>query len=143
MNRRVFFLIFSLVVIVSCSSSKSVFNPQTSKMDFMTFGTGGGFTGQVTKYYLTKNGTLYTQIGDITEKVGTISKSSCAQIYANYTLLGLDTLSLNEPGNKYYFIELSSKNVKNAIKWGKSPLENTNIDTYFKVLMNTVKEIKK
>ncbi len=140
---KAIFLTFILVNIISCHTSKSVFSLQTSKKDILIFGSGGGFTGQVTKYYLTKDGKIYLQNAEVAEKAGNISKSVSAQIFANYIMLNLDKLELNEPGNKYYFIELTTPNKKTAIKWGKSPLENSNIDTYYKVLMNTVKTLKK
>jgi hypothetical protein len=141
MNFRVLFLIITACT-MSCNTSKTVFNPQTSEKDIITFGSGGGFTGQVTKYYLTKDGNIYTQNGDSTDKVGKISKTVSGQIFANYIALQLDKMSLNEPGNRYYFVALTTKGIKKEITWGKAPIENANLDTYYKVLMNTVKSFK-
>ncbi len=143
MNLRLLFLIFFINIMTSCNTSKPVFDPDTTKKDYLVFGNGGGFTGQVTKYFLTKDGNIYLKNGDSTEEAGNISKSVSAQIFANYTMLKLDEVSLNEPGNKYYFIQLSSKKGKYALKWGKATLENSNIETYYKVLMNTVKKLDK
>ena len=132
MNFRTSLLIFLAAITMSCSTSKSEFIPEKIKKDTISFGSGGGFTGQVTKYYMTKDGKIYVQNADHIVKAGTISTSVSAQLFANYTNLNLDKLSLNEPGNKYYFIEMSSKNGKNVIKWGKSPLQNSNLETYIK-----------
>lgn len=127
---------------MSCKSSKQVFDPMTSDKKYLKFGTGGGFTGKVLTYYILEDGSVYTKIGEEVTKIGNAGKQMTTQVFANYETLGLHKVSLNEPGNKYSFIEKSNGEEKNMIQWGKEPLENTNIDTYFAILMNIVKNIK-
>ena len=64
------------------------------------------------------------------------------QVFANYNILGLSEMALNDPGNKYTFIEYKKSGDKSKILWGKNPLENKNVETYFAVLMNIVKKLK-
>ncbi len=134
-------LVLSVLHMCSCKSSKPVFNPDDTKKDFLIFGNGGGFTGQVTKYYLTKDGDVYQQSGDTTELRGTVIKSVSAQIFTNFNSLGLNQLSINEPGNRYFFVELKEGNSKVSLTWGKEPLGNKNLEIFYKVLMNSVKSL--
>jgi hypothetical protein len=127
---------------MSCKSSKAVFNPETTEKVYLTFGSGGGFTGKVIKYYMLEDGTIYTKSGDEIIKLGKATKQMSTQVFANYESLGLHKINLNEPGNKYSFIERSNEGEKNAIMWGKSSLDNSNVETYFSILMNIVKKVK-
>lgn len=136
------FAIMVLFSIMSCQSSKTVFNPETSEKTFLTFGSGGGFTGRVIKYYLLEDGTIYTKNGDEIIKVGKTPKQMSKQVFVNYEKLGLSTSNVNEPGNRYSFIERNSGKNKSTIMWGKEPLQNNDIETYFAILMNIVKKIK-
>jgi hypothetical protein len=130
-------------MITSCQSKKIVFDPQNTRKDYLVFGNGGGFTGQVTKYYLTKDGNIYAQNGEKTELTGQISKAVCTQVFSNFTTLGLEKSSLNEPGNRYYFLELKSSKISHSLKWGKSPLKDPNIENYYKILMSLVNKLNK
>ena len=135
------FALIALILNMSCKTSKVVFNPETSDKMFLTFGSGGGFTGKVMTYYLTEDGSLYTKSGDEITKVGKAAKEIAKQAFTNYESLGLMKVNLNDPGNRYSFIERKNGSEKNAIKWGNNPLGNKNIETYFAVLMNIVKKI--
>lgn len=137
-----FIICVTFASIVSCKSSKTLFNPESSGQTFLAFGSGGGFTGKIIKYYLLIDGTIYTKNGDEIVKIGKASKQMSTQVFANYESLGLDKINLNEPGNKYSYIERNNGSNKNTITWGKEPLQNNNIETYFAILMNIVKKIK-
>lgn len=139
----VFYMIFvvTFIFFMSCKSSNVIFDPQHTENDFLTFGIGGGFTGKVTKYFLTPDGNLYIKNGDKIQKIGTNTKEMTNQIFSNYEKLGLNLININEPGNKYSFIERNAKSGNNVIMWGKQPLDNKNIETYFAILMNVVKKV--
>lgn len=143
MNRYFFSIIlFVLMVNISCKSSKKVFDPATHDKAYLTFGSGGGFSGKVIKYYLTEDGYLYMQDGDQNVMVGKAPKTMTEQVMGNYDKLGFDKMDLNEPGNKYLFIERKKDGQTTMIKWGKLPLKNKNVNTYFDVLMSVVKKLK-
>ncbi len=127
---------------LSCSGTKQAFDPQSSKKDYLSFGNGGGFSGQVKKYYLLRDGSLWVSAAGGNEKVGSLSKSVCSQFFKNFVTLGLDKMSLNEPGNRYYFLGQRIKNTDMTLKWGKEPLADKNVETLYNILMNSVKDLE-
>lgn len=135
-------LLINALGIMSCKSTKPAFDPETSDKEMIIFGTGGGFTGKVIKYIITTDGNMYSYNGSETLKIGKAPKAMTNQVFANYNILGLSEMALNDPGNKYTFIEFKKSGDKSKILWGKNPLENKNVETYFAVLMNIVKKLK-
>jgi hypothetical protein len=118
------------------------FKPEESIKPYISFGNGGGFTGKTKTYYLTAEGVIYTKSDTSYEMVSKISKKQAEQIFNNYSMLGLNKIDLNEPGNKYYFIEKVDAGVTSKILWGNSPLENNNIDIFYINLMQLIKDAK-
>ena len=138
---KYFVLLFFVIIFSSCKSSKQIFDPNKTKKEFLVFGVGGGFTGKILKYYITKDGSVYSHSGEEIKKIGFIQKGLTNQVFSNYNSLKMDKIILNEPGNKYFFIESHLNNSNNKMTWGKEPLNNPNVETYFEILMNTVKVI--
>ncbi len=135
----VFLMVFCLSTL-SCSTKKPVFDPNESGSDYISFGSGGGFTGKVNSYYLNKKGDIYVPNDTAFVKLASIPDEMVNQIFKNYTALGLDKMILNDPGNKYYFIERNIDGQKQSLKWGNNPLDNKNIATYFDILMKPLKD---
>ena len=135
-------LLINALGIMSCKSTKPAFDPETSDKEMIIFGTGGGFTGKVIKYIITTDGNMYSYNGTETSKIAKAPKAMTDQVFANYKTLGFSQMTLNDPGNKYTFIEYKKSGDKSKILWGKNPLENKNVETYFAVLMNIVKKLK-
>lgn len=136
------FIFLSMILFaLSCTSTKQAFDPETSKKDYISFGNGGGFTGQIKKYYLLRDGSVWTSGTGGNEKLGSLSKNTSTQIFKNFTTLGMDKLTLNEPGNKYYFIGHRVKNLDLTLKWGKQPLTETSVETFYQILMKSVKDL--
>lgn len=136
------FLIFSLsLLMMSCKTKDIAFNPDTYDDAVISFGSGGGFTGMVKTFYLTKNGNLYTAVNNQYELIGKVDKKVNNQIFTNYNALGLDKLSMDTPGNKYYFINFKSKDTSNVIQWGKNPLEDKNLSIFYNILLDLVKKL--
>lgn len=134
------FLIF-VVTFIACSSNKRMaFDPKQENSNYIEFGGGGGFTGKVNTYYLTNEGILYVQQGEVYSKLASISKVVTNQVYNNFTTLGLDKTILNDPGNKYSFIGRTVNGESKMIKWGNSQLDNKSIQIYFNILMKLVKD---
>jgi hypothetical protein len=133
-------MIFNVFILPSCKTNKAAFDPTTTKKDFITFGNGGGITGQVKKYFFTYEGEIYIHETDSVMLITTIPSKTSTQIFGSYLKLGLDKNILNEPGNRYYFLEMKSKDVNHALKWGRNELYNPNIEKYYNVLMNLVKQ---
>ncbi len=130
-----------IILMMACKTNKQMFDPENTKEEYVAFGSGGGFTGRVSKYFLTKKGDIYSNEGDAVTKIGSAPKAMTAQIFSNYQKMDLANLKLNEPGNKYYFVEMNLGDHKNSIKWGSNPLSNKTIETYYTILMNLVKKL--
>jgi hypothetical protein len=142
MNFRTLLSLLTIMIsIASCTTNQKMFDPGNTQEEYVAFGTGGGFTGRVSKYYLTKKGDIYTKDGDTLSKIGSTSKTMVAQIFSNYQNTKLSGLKLNEPGNKYYFVEMNLADHKNIIKWGMNPLSDKTIETYHAILMNLIKKL--
>ena len=136
----ILFSVVNLVMMPSCKSSKITFDPENTTQDFITFGNGGGITGQSKKYYFTNDGKIYLQNIDSIQLVTTLPVKTSAQIFESYMKLGLDKNILNEPGNRYYFLEMKTKDMNHALKWGRNELLNPNIEKFYTILMNFVKQ---
>ena len=134
-------LICLIISSMSCKTKENVFNPQTFQAPMITFGSGGGFTVQVNSFYLTSNGSLYASSHEGYTPIGKADKKITNQIFTNYEALGLKDLSLDEPGNKYYFIEYQSKNINKALKWGLKPIDNNNLAIYYNILLDLVRKM--
>ena len=89
---------------------------------------------------LTNDGKIYLQNIDSIQLVTTLPVKTSAQIFESYMKLGLDKNILNEPGNRYYFLEMKTKDMNHALKWGRNELLNPNIEKFYTILMNFVKQ---
>jgi hypothetical protein len=114
-------LCLSIVVFLSTvlfSSCKSVpFDPATSKLHYISFGNGGGFSGAVSAFFLTQDGSIFKEEKGSFMKIKSVGKNIADQSFSNIVILGLDNKSLNTPGNRYYFIEFKKDNQTNRLVW--------------------------
>jgi hypothetical protein len=116
------------------------FDPESRTNTHLYFGTGGGFTGAVTSYYLASDGKIYAKKGEEITKLATVPKPMTIQIFNNYSKLGLDKMILSDPGNKYSFIERRESGESQRLTWGNSKLDNPNVQIFFDILMKAVKD---
>lgn len=103
-----------LAPLFNCKSTKSKVN---SGMDWIKIGDGGGFTGKETVY------TINTQSGSVESEGKSFKKLKSADLnqwMKNFYSLGVDQLSLNEPGNRYQFIELNLQGKTQKLVWNPS-----------------------
>lgn len=137
---KLFFIAGLFIIMSACKSSKPSFNPENTDKDYITFGNGGGITGQSKKYFFTDDGHIYFQEGDSLKLITKVPEKTCKQIFSSYTKQGFDKSILNEPGNRYYFLELKSKDLNHAMKWGRNALQNPKIEIFYNNLMNIIKK---
>lgn len=108
----------------------------------ITFGSGGGFTGQSTFYALFKNGQLYKKKG-IKEpyvELDKVDKKEAIQIFKNYEVLKIAEMEINEPGNLSYFIEYNDENGDHRLTWGGTAVKpSPDLLLFYKLLMKTTK----
>ena len=117
-----------------------------SEEERIIFGSGGGFTGIASFYQLHKDGSIYRSGNTDTSLifVGKIQLREATQMYDSYEVLKIDSISLNEPGNRYYFIEKKDKRGNNhRVIWGYRSLENNSLPIFHDILMNHIKVLNK
>lgn len=95
-------------ILCSCASGK-VISP--NNIEEITFGSGGGFTGQIRIYTLTSEGELFEN----DESIKNISSRHKRELFTKAT--ELVDYSYNEPGNIYSFVQIKSNNKTNRIVW--------------------------
>ena len=116
-------------------------NPIQYESSKITFGQGGGFAGIENSYVLLDNGMLFqlTEMGESYIKLDKLAKNEVAQIFHTYKLFNFGQLKVNDPGNKYYFIEFSGEeDQNNKIVWGNGNIDD-NVKLLHRILMNTIK----
>lgn len=117
-------------------------NPLNTKQKVLTFGGGGGFTGVSTTYYLLEDGTLFRNgLTDTTFYLeGKLPADVVQQQFVNYHQLGIDKLNFDEPGNKYFYLEMRNKNERHKVQWGGQNLEDNGPKLLYSLLMKIVKQ---
>ncbi len=101
------YLSLSLIFfILSCTSCRKAF--QISSIDF---GSGGGFTGEISTFHLTQDGT-------ITKDSQVVRKISRKIVFTLFSTAGdLNDYKYFIPGNTYSFIQLNTPLDTNRIVW--------------------------
>lgn len=108
------------MIALSLSGCKSnQVGPEDYNHSKIILGTGGGFTGHVSRYCLMDNGTLFSKMHLDTGYmlIDQIKTNTCEQLINNFTTLGLDQIGTNKPGNVYRFLEYYTDEKKHAIIW--------------------------
>ena len=111
----------------------------------LCIGSGGGFTGVSTSYFLLENGDLFRNgLSDTSYiKVGKLPKRITNQQFKGFDAMGFNNLDMNDPGNRYYYLEMSDKHRKHKIQWGGNQGDDQTLKIFHKNLMNYIKELNK
>lgn len=103
-------LLFGFVCLFS-SCASTVKSPKDYKGGQLISGEGGGFTGIEYRYILLENGQMFSQLGAREEftSLGKLDWKLTKQLYSLADQYGVDKKEvLNQPGNRYRFLEWSS-----------------------------------
>jgi hypothetical protein len=131
-------------VSISCSSKTFTFD--VHKDSYILVGSGGGFTGIATSYYILPSGELFRtgRSDDSFDLVGKLDKDLVSQVFKNYDFLEISNKTLDEPGNRYYYIgSKKSDKTYHKVTWGFRPLEDQRLQTFHGNVMEYVKKIEK
>ncbi len=117
------------------------YTPATFPGKQLTFGSGGGFTGQVVEYTLLENGQLF-QNNTLTKEIKPLQRLDWKKrkwAFAEAEKLSLDKLSFNHPGNLYYFIQVKQGESSHRVTWG-DPTATTPpaLEDFYKQLLSKV-----
>lgn len=138
---RLVFIFSSILMIFSnCKTNNEL--PLDYDGPSITFGKGGGFSGQVKEYQLLPDGRIFkmTPHDDQAMLIDRIDKNSTTQIFNSYYDLGIDNLEINDPGNMYSFLIMKKDNKEHKIQWGGTQSDPGDaLKIYFSNLMNKAK----
>ncbi|MBK8699548.1 MAG: hypothetical protein IPN29_08395 [Saprospiraceae bacterium] len=133
-----------IIIFLGLACSKKTSTPLSHEGARLEFGNGGGFTGTFSSIYLLDNGEVFSRESRAEEfvRLGKLSRDITKQVFTNYQKLGLSSMSLDEPGNRYYFISYLKENTSHKIQWGNQPLDNPNPQILHKLVMDLVKKLE-
>lgn len=125
----------------SCKTQE--ITPLNYKNRILCIGSGGGFTGVSTSYFLLDNGDLYRNgLSDTSFiKVGKLPQRVTDQQFDGYDKMGFNAVKMNNPGNRYYYLEMAEGKDKHKIQWGGSQGDDKTLKIFHKNLMNYIKKM--
>lgn len=99
----------------------------------ISFGNGGGFTGEVKTYKLTADCKLFEKGTEIKK----VESKKTLEIFNQAKVL--KDLNFNEPENLYSFIEIKTKEKTNRIVWafGSTTVDKKIIELYNNLILTT------
>jgi hypothetical protein len=127
-----------LFVAISCHTTK--LNPESYTGKQIIFGNGGGFAGAYREFVLQETGDLYMK-EDINQDyvwVKRLDKNQTDQAFQNYTVLGIDKMKINKPGNMYYFVGMKIQGNDQKLVWGDEVKVERNLQLFYRILMHNI-----
>jgi len=90
--------------------------------DQIHFGEGGGITGAITQYCLLKNGQLFDKkhFTEDFKSFKKVKKRKAKKCFKTCKKMDFEKIDLDNPGDKYYFINYETKGINHRITWGGS-----------------------
>lgn len=138
-------LLFScLITVLSCKTPPV--SPHSYKHEIISFGSGGGFSGAYSEYFLMDNGKILSLSEDKKQylEVKQIKSNLSSQIFNNIKTFGLDTLSYVHPQNMYYFLKFKNGTDSNYVSWSGKPVGKISAAaSIYKLLNSQLKSIDK
>lgn len=119
-----------LVILSSCITHKTI---EKTGIEEISFGSGGGFTGEVKTYKLSSNGKLFEKGVEIKK----LESKPTLQFFNQAKQL--KDIDYNKPGNMYSFLEIKTKNKTNRIVWsdGSTDVDKRITELYAELITNT------
>ena len=106
---------------VSSEKEQDKVKNQVTAYRTLHIGSGGGFTGAITKYTILPDGKVM-KIHTLNEKepsyYKTLSENEMKQTHERLKRLDFENIQFNAPGNMYYFITMEYDETEHTVKWG-------------------------
>ncbi len=134
------FLIIGLFF-VACKSQR--YSADKLPDQQVLFGSGGGFTGEVTEYILLDNGQLFkkSSLKNTMTEMGQIKQKEAKQLMKEVEKLNLEKTKVSEPGNMYYFVCIKNGDTEHKTTWGSATYEiDSTVQSLHKKLMTAAKD---
>ncbi len=116
--KTLYFLLLS-ALLTACNITGKI---ESTGIQSLSFGTGGGFTNEIKTYTLMPDGTmwLHNSLTYDSAVIKNISKKEVNKMYSSSLSAGLDTLHYSNPGNIYSFITVVKNGASNKVVWEKN-----------------------
>lgn len=116
MNSKLTLVLLSLSITFYCCKS---YTPDQLPEKQLVFGNGGGFAGIETAYTLLENGQLFKHNShdSIPKELTKLGRKTAQQFFTALNDMAFDTISLNDPGNIYQFIQLQEEGKTHKVTW--------------------------
>jgi len=107
------------VTFIQCKT-KDYVTPYNYEGRSLSFGNGGGFTGKVLDFTLMDNGQVFKGVNKegVVDMIKKVKKDKVNQIFNTYDLLALGEMSVDDPGNMYYYISMNDNGKIKKLTWG-------------------------
>ncbi len=110
----------------------------------ITFGSGGGFTGEMNCHHLLENGQIFKQDGikGTNFELDGLKAKDMENFFDIAKELQLSTVKMKQPGDLYYFIEYKEEDGEtNRITWGHPDfITPENIESFYQNLCSLVRD---
>ena len=102
----------------------------------LSFGSGGGFTGQYTTYTLTNDGKLYKEQSatKTKEAIATLGKKDIKDVETLLAKANLPSTTINNPGNMSTFLNLTKDGKSYNNTWSSASSGNAALDELWQKL---------
>ena len=104
-------------------------------MTEMVFGWGGGFTGMIEEYHLSKDGTL-KQGEEVKKK---LDNKQMKVILAAFKKVNFSKVKVNDPGNLYFFMAAKNKDNEQRLIWNEQTQLPPEVKTAYDELIKVTK----
>ncbi|HFB99600.1 MAG TPA: hypothetical protein ENJ53_02235 [Phaeodactylibacter sp.] len=138
--KKITYFFFLLTIAYSFSFCKTQqYSPTDYQKGQIIFGSGGGITGSVMEYSLLENGQLFSKSGMGAEFVALkkLKSNVVTQLFKNIEVLKLKEVQLNDPGNRYYFIQIKGADTDHKITWGNNSAPKS-VTSFYKILNHII-----
>jgi hypothetical protein len=118
MHKFTYLLVMSCLM-SACQPKPAVYTGYKSRE--LTFGSGGGFSGQTTTYLLHEDGVVFrrSKPDQTPEYQRRISKKEAKRFFETYDALKISELNIREPGNMSYFLGMNQGGEHKSIIWSQ------------------------
>ncbi len=133
-------VLFVIFLCFACKTEK--FTPESFTGRQLTFGSGGGFTGQTKEYILLENGQLFlfNSMNKETKELKLLKKNVVKGIFKQVDDMKLEAIDYSKPDNMTNFINLKTGKSEHRIEWGSTDAKAPeNIKKLYKTLIESTK----
>lgn len=135
--------LFPLMFLFFFCCKSTQYTPADFPEKRVIFGSGGGFTGDVTEFTLLENGQIFKRKGmsEHYEEMKAISKKEAKKVFKEMKRLEIDTIQHDKPGNFYHYVHIKKDSLDHVITWGGvNPAIPDKLKVFYDTLNHVIKD---